>query len=108
VEEAMQDSSGQRVWAALAGCIDGRLRPAAVVPWRNVRAIQEQKKGAALSFLLQEPIRITIGRKTRTLDRLDVGLRGLGVAPACPSDTVRRVLARLVDPERRISLPSSN
>jgi hypothetical protein len=111
-ERSSSSSSDEALWAALGGCVDSNIKAAAIVLWLNVREIKEEKKGV-LSFRLNEPISITIAGKGKQLDRVDVGLRGLsgdrsrGVAPARP-DAVRRMLAKLVDPERRIALPISN
>lgn len=115
VQQTLGASSEDAVWAALGGCIDTRVSAAAIVSWLNVRAIQNEKN--ALSFRLREPITIALGGRTKKMDSLSLRLRGLSrgdrgpaaaAAPGCPPDTVRRMLTKLVDPERRIALPVSN
>jgi hypothetical protein len=103
--EAMRHATAgdETVWAAaLGGCLDPHVAPAAIVSWLNVGEIRNDKKGA-LSFRLIEPVAMSTGGRTRRLDHVDLTLRGV----AAP-DSVRRTLTKFVDPERRISLPSSN
>jgi hypothetical protein len=115
LQQSLGASSEDAVWAALGGCIDARVPVAAIVPWLNVRAIQNEK--GALSFRLREPVALALGGRTKKLDGLSVQLRGLsrderGPAAAagqsCSPDTVRRMLTKLVDPGKRIALPVSN
>jgi hypothetical protein len=115
LQKRLSASSDDAVWAAAGGCIDSRIQAAAIVAWLNVSEIKNEKKGG-LSFRLREPIAVTIGGRSRKLDRLELRLTGLAgddrgraaVARTCAPDTVRRMLTKLVDPERRIALPVAN
>jgi hypothetical protein len=113
----------ERFWAAAAGCIDPTLEPEARVPWSTVREIKAGN--FVLWFKLTRPVRVSSDRtgKAKTLDEIKVALHGASPSwevykpvgedhpalrsrgPAGFQDLVRRTLAGLVDPERRLSLP---
>jgi len=110
-------------WAAAAGCVDPATRPEAVAPWSTVREIAAGNH--VLWFKLTRPVQVSSDRtgKAKRLSEIKVALHGAapswevykpvgedypairGRGPAGFQDLVRRTLARLVDPERRMSLP---
>jgi hypothetical protein len=114
----------ERFWAASGGCIDPEIRPEAIVPWSQVREIKAGNW--VLYFKLTGKIALSSDRgKNKKVDEIkvllhgrtgsvevydpvgeeEVGMRGRG--PWSYQETIRRTLVKLVDPERRISLPAS-
>jgi hypothetical protein len=110
-------------WAAAAGCVPTSIAPEAEAPWSTVREIKAGNW--VLWFKLTRPIAVASDRngKRKSLDEIKVNLHGRsgeievykpvgedhletrGRGPAGFQDMVRRTMASVVDPERRISLP---
>jgi hypothetical protein len=113
----------ERFWAASAGCIAREVTPEADIPWSDVREIKAGNW--VLWFKLTRPVSVSSDRtgKRKELGEIKVNLHGRtgelevykpvgedhlamrGRGPAGFQDSVRRMLARFVDPEQRISMP---
>jgi len=112
-----------RFWAASAGCIPTEIVPDAEVPWSAVREIKAGNW--VLWFKLTQHVRIGSDRtgERKTPDEIKLNLHGRtgtlevykpvgedhlamrGRGPADYQDMVRRTIAELVDPDRRLALP---
>jgi hypothetical protein len=116
-------ADNEAFYAAMGGCIDPRIAPAATIPWSDVREIKAGNW--VLWFKLARPITVSSDRtrKAKTLDEIKVNLHGRsgelevykpvggdkpgirGRGPAGYQDLVRRTMVKFVDPEKRIALP---
>lgn len=118
-----------RLWRALGGCVD-ELVAEADVPWSDVHEIKAGNY--VLYFKFNTPVTVRSDRGSRTtLRELKVALhgamgsveyhvssgsnrgdepsiRGIGIGPTAYQDRVRRTLAAVVDPQRRIKLPKAS
>jgi hypothetical protein len=120
----------ERFWRAMAGCIDVKARPEAIIPWSDVREIKAGNW--VLYFKLTRPITVTSDRgKKKTLneikanlhgatgtievhttrdtrDPLNVSVRPMGIGPLAYQQRVRFTLVKFVDPAGRIKLPKAS
>ena len=129
----MPGRENARFWRAWGGCIDADARPEAIVPWSDVREIKSGNW--VLWFKLTHPITVRSDRdKKKTIDEIKVNLHGgigsyevhvttdalepyawwkddvrvFGIGPLSYNERIRYTLAKLVDPERHITLPKAS